>query len=110
MKVIVYLSKKENEEDKPKEGFFFDAAKKGDIDSVAYAVSTQDINKRNIDGKTALHLSAEAGHFNTVAFLLRLGADKKLLDHDGRTALNYAKLSGNKELYELLLRYSYDTN
>lgn len=110
IKVIIYLSKKANEQEElQKEDFLFEAAKQGDMDYVAYAVSTGDINKPNKDGKTALHIAAEAGQFDTVAFLLRLGANKELLDHDGRTALNYAKLCGNKELLELLLRYSHDT-
>jgi len=109
IKVIIYLSKKVNEKVELKEDFLFESARNGDMDYVAYAVSTGDIDKLNKDGKTALHIAAEAGKFDTVAFLLRLGANKELLDHDGRTALNYAKLSGNKELLELLLRYKHDT-
>ncbi|PHR56201.1 MAG: hypothetical protein COA44_08915 [Arcobacter sp.] len=110
IKVIIYLSKKANEQKKLEEkDFLFESAEKGDLAYIAYAVSTGDINRKNKDGRTALHIAAEAGQFEAVAFLLRLGADKKLLDHDGRTALNYAKLSGNKELLELLLRYSHDT-
>ena len=109
IKVIIYLSKKANEQKAYQEDeFLFESAKKGDMDYVAYGVSTGDINKVNKDGKTALHVAAEAGQFEIVAFLLRLGANKELLDHDGRTALNYAKLCGNKELLELLQRYEHD--
>ena len=110
IKVIIYLSKKANEQDLPEDDdFLFESARKGDMDYIAYAVSTQNIDKRNINGKTALHIAAEAGQFEAVAFLLRLGANKYILDHDGRTALNYAKLSGNKELFELVMRYPHDT-
>jgi len=110
IKVIIFLSKKVNSQELPKEDdFLFESAKIGDLAYIAYAVATQDIHKRNMDGKTALHIAAEAGQFEAAAFLLTLGANKELLDHDGRSALNYAKLCGNKELYELLLRYKDDT-
>lgn len=106
IKVILYLSKKANELrlDK-KEDDLFTAAKEGNMEQVAYYLSRRDINDVNEDGKTALHIASEAGQFETAAFLLNLGADKTLLDHDGRTALNYAKLSGNKKLIELLTQH-----
>jgi len=111
IKVIIYLSKMANvlEDEKEDDGLFI-AAKNGDMDYVAYALSRSDINRVNKDGKTALHIAAESGQYETVAFLLNLGADRKLLDHDGRTALNYAKLSGNKKLSELLLSYNNESN
>jgi len=110
IKVIIYLSKIANEqEEQNEEDPLFEAARKGDMDYVAYALSRSDINRVNKDGKTALHVSSEAGQYEIVAFLLNLGANRKLLDDDGRTALNYAKLSGNKELSELLLRYNNET-
>ncbi|MDF1881027.1 ankyrin repeat domain-containing protein [Sulfurimonas sp. MAG313] len=109
IKVIIYLSKMANIQELQKDEQFFEAAKQGDMDYVAYALSRSDINRVNADGKTALHVASESGQFDIVAFLLNLGANRELLDYDGRTALNYAKLSGNKKLYELLLRYKNDT-
>ena len=102
IKVIIYLSKIVNEQEDEKDESLFEAAKSGDMDFVAYALSRSDINRVNKDGKTALHIASEAGQFEMVGFLLNLGAERTLLDYDGRTALNYAKLSGNKELIELL--------
>lgn len=103
IKVIIYLSDKANEPIvKPKEENLFSAAKNGKMEEVAFYLSMQDVNAANEDGKTALHIASEAGEFETAAFLLNRGADTKLLDHDGRSALNYAKLSGNKELIKLL--------
>lgn len=102
IKVIVYLSKVVNKQEAEQEEGLFEAAKNGDMDFVAYALSRSDINRINSDGKTALHIASEAAQFEMVGFLLDLGANRTLLDHDGRTALNYAKLSGNKELIELL--------
>ena len=106
IKVIMYLSKKANEPHVlEEEASLFEAAKIGDMDLLAYELSRHDINSVNKDGKTALHLASEAGQFDIVVFLLNLGADQKLLDYDGRTALNYAKLSGNKELVKLLSQH-----
>jgi len=102
IKVIMYLSKIVNKQEEEKDESLFEAAKSGDMDFVAYALSRSDINRVNKDGKTALHVASEAGQFEIAAFLLNLGANKTLLDYDGRTALNYAKLSGKKELVELL--------
>jgi len=110
IKVIIYLSKIANEqEEKEEDDGLFVAAKNGNMDFVAYELSRSDINRVNKDGKTALHIAAEAGQFEIVAFLLNLGADRKLLDYDGRTALNYAKLSGNKKLSELLISHNNET-
>lgn len=103
IKVIVYLSNKANEPVlKAKEDTIFSAAKNAKMEEVAYYLSQNDIDAVNEDGKTALHIACEAGQFEIAAFLLNHGANIKLLDHDGRSAVNYAKLSGNKELIKLL--------
>jgi len=109
IKVIIYLSKIANIQEVQKDEQLFEAARTGDMDYVAYALSRSDINRVNADGKTALHVAAESGQFDIAAFLINLGANRELLDYDGRKAINYAKLSGNKKLYELLLRYKNDT-
>lgn len=43
------------------------------------------INALNAKGQTALHVAADHGHIKVVKQLIRAGADKSLLDKDGRT-------------------------
>lgn len=103
IKVIIYLSAKANEPvlDAEPENIF-SAARKGKSEEVASYLSNGAVDAVDKDGKTALHIACEAGQYETAVLLLKKGASKKLLDHDGRSALNYAKLSGNKELIKLL--------
>jgi ankyrin repeat protein len=103
IKVIIYLSDKANEPSfKTESENIFSAVRKDKIEEVESYLSKSSIDAVNEDGKTALHVACEYGRLKIAAFLLKQGANKKLLDHDGRSALNYAKLSGNKELIKLL--------
>ena len=103
IKVIVYLSKVVNKtEEKEEEDEFFLAVKKGDLGTLSYNLTRRDINSVNKDGKTVLHIASEEGKLEIVKFLLDMGADRTILDYDGRNALSYAKLTGNKELIRLL--------
>jgi ankyrin repeat protein len=63
------------------------------------------VNLQNIHtGKTALHYIAQSGEVKGVQTLIeKLGADKDIQDKDGRTALYYAFLSGEQEVFEYLL-------
>jgi ankyrin repeat protein len=63
------------------------------------------VNLQNIHtGKTALHYIAQSGDVKGVQTLIeKLGADKDIQDKDGRTALYYAFLSGEQEVFEYLL-------
>lgn len=105
IKVIVYLSGKVNElsPHKANKGLF-SAAKEGDMDALSGYLQTSDINALDPDGKTALHIASENGHLAIVKFLLDNGADPSIVDHDGRNALSYAKLCGNKELIKLFIQ------
>jgi ankyrin repeat protein len=103
IKVVVYLSKVVNKtEKKEEEDALFLSVKTGDIDKLSYNLTRRDINSVNKDGKTVLHMASEEGNLDIVKFLLDMGADRTILDYDGRNALSYAKLTGNKELIELL--------
>jgi ankyrin repeat protein len=103
IKVVIYLSKKVNNTQKKEEDDkLFIAVKAGDLDTLSYNLTRRDINSVNKDGKTVLHIASEAGNFEIVKFLLGMGADRTILDDDGRNALSYAKLTGNKELIQLL--------
>ncbi len=103
IKVIIYLSKKVNSTEKrEEEDELFRAVKEDDLSSLSYNLTRRDINSVNKDGKTVLHIASEEGNLEIVKFLLDMGADRTILDYDGRNALSYAKLTGNKELIQLL--------
>jgi len=103
IKVIVYLSKVVNKtERKEDEDALFLSVRAGDLNTLSYNLTRRDINSVNKDGKTVLHIASEEGKLEIVNFLLDMGADRTILDYDGRNALSYAKLTGNKELIKVL--------
>ncbi|XP_071103702.1 centaurin-gamma-1A-like isoform X8 [Haliotis cracherodii] len=55
------------------------------------------------DGRTALHIAAALGNVVFVQLLLWNNASVKVVDHEGRNALWYAKSSGSTECVELLI-------
>eukprot|EP00106_Octopus_bimaculoides_P007544 XP_014774986.1 PREDICTED: arf-GAP with GTPase, ANK repeat and PH domain-containing protein 1-like [Octopus bimaculoides] len=55
------------------------------------------------DGRTALHIAAALGNVVFVQLLLWYNANVKVLDHEGRNALWYARGSGSPECVTLLL-------
>nr|XP_022294873.1 centaurin-gamma-1A-like isoform X27 [Crassostrea virginica] len=55
------------------------------------------------DGRTALHIAAALGNVVYVQLLLWYNANVKVVDHEGRNALWYAKSSGSTECVELLM-------
>ena len=55
-----------------------------------------DVNAKNGDGNTALHLSASYGDLDNVISLLTANADVNLLNtDDGSTSLHYAAAGGH---------------
>src|SRR5689334_8197069 len=62
------------------------------------------------DGTTALHLAAYGDDAQTVARLLREGADPKAANRYGVTPLSLACTNGNAEIVELLLKAGADPN
>lgn len=54
------------------------------------------------DGRTALHIAAALGNVVYLQLLLWYGANVKVVDHEGRNALWYARTSGSSECTELL--------
>lgn len=54
------------------------------------------------DGRTALHIAAALGNVVFVQLLLWYNANVKVVDHEGRNALWYAKSSGSQECVDLL--------
>jgi ankyrin repeat protein len=65
-----------------------------------------DLNARNNDGETDLILSARynfQGRYNDIVrFMLQHGANVSIKDHTGKSALDYAKDSKEKDLISLL--------
>ena len=51
---------------------------------------------------TALHYAADRGYGNLVAMLLRNGANPTVVDEEGQTALDYAKLCEHEEVIAML--------
>lgn len=102
IKVIMYLSEEAAKYKPSEKADIFTAAKKGDTEQVRLFLESADINGLNKDGKTALHIACEYAREDTVKLLLSRDIDKNIRDYDGRDALNYAKLSGNKKIIELL--------
>ncbi|CAM9751389.1 unnamed protein product [Lampetra fluviatilis] len=56
-----------------------------------------------VEGKTALQVSAHLGHGAAVSLLLERGADAACRDPDGDTALHYAAYGSREAVCELLL-------
>lgn len=106
VKVIIYLSKEVNKPQQNKSTNVFDLAQEGKTDEVRNFFQDVDINSINEDGKTILHIGCEYRQIDIVKLGIELGIDKNIRDYDGRNALNYAKLSGNKTIIKLLQDYN----
>ncbi|KAK2882517.1 hypothetical protein FQN49_000283 [Arthroderma sp. PD_2] len=63
-----------------------------------------------LEGKIALHLSAEEGHVGIVACLIRHGSDISKQDKSGATALHYAAKMGNVGVATILLANGADAS
>lgn len=83
---------------------FHDAACTGSLAEVRHSLEGgQDVDKRNVDGDTALHLAASHGHHEVCAVLVAAGADVKAADATHSTPLQLAALHGHVEVCKLLL-------
>ena len=67
--------------------------------SVAVDITTQDSKS------TPLHLAASRGHLHVVRFLVDHGADPKLLDGEGGSALHYAAAGRRGEMNRDVIEY-----
>lgn len=77
------------------------------IESVVklHLASVKDINAQDSSGVSPLMLAAAKGHGAICRLLLEAGADPFLLRHDGKDALELARLNGKKETEEVLEEY-----
>lgn len=69
-----------------------------------------DVNMRDREGKTALHIAAANNDDEAICRLVELGAKRKLKDHKGETALHSAAAAGHTRVVELLLELAADIN
>lgn len=85
---------------------FHEAGRKGHPDAIEFMstldASTLDMHKKDGQGWNALMCAAAAGHIGTVKLLLAKGLSADVKDVDGRTALDWAELSGRTEVAEFL--------
>ena len=63
------------------------------------------INGRDNQGRTALHLAAIRGHVEVAKLLLERGADAECTDDDGWTPLRWAAANRCEEMVELLRQH-----
>ena len=61
------------------------------------------VNARNAEGKTALHLTAQAGYLYTTLLLMAAEADLWARDNDGKTPYDLAAEAGQAEVASVLL-------
>uniref|UniRef100_A0A8D9EF48 Serine/threonine-protein phosphatase 6 regulatory ankyrin repeat subunit B n=1 Tax=Cacopsylla melanoneura TaxID=428564 RepID=A0A8D9EF48_9HEMI len=69
-----------------------------------------DINGRDSDGNTPLHIAVESKNASAVKCILQHGPDLKLQNKTGQTALHIGVKARNIEITKLLLDYKADAN
>lgn len=70
---------------------------------------TKDVNMRDPQGKTALHIAVEyTGNLDkeSLEMLIKKGADLNSKDKNGKTPLNIASEKGDSKTYKLLMEYA----
>ncbi|KAK6748290.1 hypothetical protein RB195_001114 [Necator americanus] len=69
-----------------------------------------DLNARNVDGMTPLHLASEWSKVSRVDALIKAGAEIDAKSHDAATPLHCAAIGGHQLVVKHLLKYSADVN
>lgn len=70
---------------------------------------TQYINQQDNSGMAPLHIAAQAGHGQTVCYLLEKGADVALSDKSKKVPFEHAHDGGHKEIRDYLLELYQET-
>jgi cytohesin len=88
-----------------------EAAKNGDLAGVKnHLARGADVNSKDKDGWTPLHLAVKAGYKDVVELLIAKGADVNAKDKFGETPLIFAASAGNKDVFEVLIAKGADVN
>ena len=83
---------------------FFEATEKGDIKKVTFFLEADiDLNLKDKNGNTALHLASGEGHLKVVKLLLEKGANVDSQDESEGTPLHRASVEGHLEVIKFLL-------
>jgi cytohesin len=100
-------------------GPIHDAARDGDLAGVQELLDAgADVNAKDNDGWTPLHIAASKNHREIVELLIAKGADVNAAGESssvfiwqgGFTPLHYAAVNGHKEIVELLISKGADVN
>lgn len=87
------------------------AASSGDLKRVESLISNgADVNSKNEDGLTPLHVAAVRGQLAVVDFLINNGADVNTKTKDGKTLLHHVAREGHFEVVALLIDSGSDLN
>ena len=100
-------------ESKRKPTSILDAVDLRNIEAVKqYITAGTDVNTKDEDGRTALHLAASNGHTEIAKLLLANNADVNVMNAVGQTetALHIAAWKGHPEIAKLLLANNADVN
>ncbi|XP_077778327.1 notch-regulated ankyrin repeat-containing protein B [Podarcis muralis] len=87
----------------PGERLFRDAVRAGNTAAVHALLRTMNSCEFNVnafgpEGQTALHQSVSDGNLELVKLLVRFGADVRLANRDGWSALHMAAFSGHQDI------------
>jgi len=87
------------------------AAGAGNIEAVKqHLAKGVDVDAKNKDEATALHVAAFLGQYEVAELLIQKGADVNVSDDDGGTALHAAAFLGQYEVAKLLVQKGADVN
>ena len=83
----------------------------GDIEAVKqHLAKGMDVDAKNKDGATALHVAAILGQYEVAELLIQKGANVNVSGDDGGTALHAAAFLGQYEFAKLLVQKGADVN